>query len=133
MSKQKNKILIIEDEPAILRALASVFKRDGFEVVTAEDGDDGLELALRECPSLILFDIVMPRMDGLTMLSRLRQEGGDWGKTVKAIAYTNMGYNESKERARSLGVSDYLIKANVRLAEVVSKAEELLGVGPRKD
>lgn len=125
---QEFKILIVEDESAILRALTKVFTRERFTVLAAADGERGLALALTEHPMLILFDIIMPEMDGLEMLARIRTEGGEWGGGVKAIAYTNLSYDEMRERARRLDVSNFLIKANTGLAEVVKKVKEEMGI-----
>lgn len=119
------KLLIVEDETAILRALVKVFTKEGFEISAAMDGIEGLASALRERPDLILFDVLMPRMDGMTMLARVRNEGGEWGREVKAIAYTNLSYNEIREEARDLGI-EFLVKANVSLRDVVARAREVL-------
>jgi DNA-binding response OmpR family regulator len=126
MPKSKKKILIVEDEPAILRILTRVFKGEGFEVCTAENGEKGLAAGLREAPDLVLFDIIMPQMDGITMLTRMRQEGGAWGKQVKAIVYSNLSYNETRNEAWDAGIADFLVKVNVRLDEVVQRVREEL-------
>ncbi len=125
---KKPKILIVDDEPAILRALATIFVQEGFETFTAGDGKEGLTLAMSFHPDIILLDIVMPRSDGMEMLRHLRNEGGAWGKNAKVLIYTNLSYNEKREEAISVGVTDFLVKANVGLAAVVTKAKEELGI-----
>src|SRR5438128_722620 len=90
------KVLIVEDEPAILRALVATSKAEGFETISAINGAEGLELGLEHQPDLIILDIVMPVMDGMTMLRRIREDAGDWGKSVKALVYTNLSYNEMR-------------------------------------
>ncbi len=124
----KPKLLIVEDETAILRALSKVFQREGFDVMAAPDGLRGLAEALEKKPDLILLDIMMPGIDGLEMLRRIREEGGEWGKTVKTIVYTNLSYNEKREEARNLGVTDFVIKADVGLAEVMWMVKAELGL-----
>ena len=73
MTKSK-KILIVEDEGLLLEILETKFKKECFEVITARDGQAGLELALSQHPDLILLDIIMPKMDGMTMLKHLRAD-----------------------------------------------------------
>ncbi|HUZ93255.1 MAG TPA: response regulator [Candidatus Paceibacterota bacterium] len=124
--KRVKRVLIVEDEPSIMRALATVFVREGFEATTAGDGEEGLAAALRDRPDLIILDIVMPRMDGMEMLTRIRRDGGAWGKSVKAIVYSNLSYNEKHGEAAGVGVKDFLVKADTSLAEVVRIAKETL-------
>ena len=71
------KILIVEDEDSLLSALVDKFLKAGYRVVTARDGEEGLTVALREQPDLILLDIVMPKMDGISLLRQLRDNS--WG------------------------------------------------------
>ncbi|HEX4104011.1 MAG TPA: response regulator [Candidatus Paceibacterota bacterium] len=123
---RKPRILIVEDEPAILRLLAKVFSEEGFEVSAAEDGEKGLAAGLFGQPDIVLFDIVMPNMDGITMLTRMRRDGGKWGKGVKAIVYSNLSYNETRDEAREAGVADFLVKVNVRVDEVIRRVREEL-------
>ena len=83
------KILIVEDEASLRKALVEKFQREGFETFLAFDGVEGLDQAERIQPDLILLDIIMPKMDGMTMLKKLR-ESGDWGKQVPVIILTNL-------------------------------------------
>ena len=123
-----HKILVVDDEPAIARALEVIFRKEGFDVLVAGDGQEGLATALREHPDAIVLDIVMPKLGGLNMLLGVRTDGGEWGKNVKAIVYTNLSYNEKREQARIVGVADFLVKANVRIGDVVKRVKEELGM-----
>lgn len=78
---ENRSILIVDDEPALLAALVDKFTRAGYSVTVAEDGQQGLNSALKNHPDLILLDIIMPVMDGLTMLAKLRRDG--WGNMLK--------------------------------------------------
>jgi DNA-binding response OmpR family regulator len=95
MTTSKKKILIIEDEKPLARALELKLTHEGFEVKSAFNGEEGLEVALHEHPDLIMLDIIMPVMDGITMLKKLR-EANEWGKTVPVIFLTNLGADDEK-------------------------------------
>jgi len=122
--ENKTKILIVEDEPVI----SKVYSEDnGFLVVTAMNGKDGLELALSEKPDLILLDILMPVMDGLTMMDKLRSIN-TYGKDVPIILLTNLSPDERKV-TRALTKNEptyYLVKSDWKLSAVVEKIKERL-------
>lgn len=119
-------ILIVEDEASILRLLADQSREAGFAVLTAADGMEGLNTALTAHPDIILLDILMPKMDGLTMLKKLRAD--PYGKTVPVIILTNMSYTDSISRALEGGVYDYLMKSDWSLEAVLNKVKERVGV-----
>ncbi|OGG20713.1 hypothetical protein A3D03_05500 [Candidatus Gottesmanbacteria bacterium RIFCSPHIGHO2_02_FULL_40_13] len=121
------KILIVEDEPALLSALLEKFRQEGFAAIGAKDGQEGLDTALREHPDLILLDIIMPVMDGMTMLYELRKD--NWGRNVPVILLTNLSEAESVAESLSQGVYDYLVKSDWKLEDIVKKVREKLGVG----
>lgn len=115
------KVLIVEDEKAILTALASGFDRNEIEVLTAQDGEEGLKLALKAHPQLILLDLVMPKMDGITMLDKLRKD--KWGKDVKVIILTNLDDQKKVAEAVQHGVFDYFIKVNWNIKDIIKKVQ----------
>lgn len=119
-----NTLLIVEDEPLLLKALFEKLASN-FICTTASNGNIGLKLALDSHPDLILLDLVMPQEDGLTMLKKLRDD--EWGKTAKVIVLTNLSDQRSVEEAKKLNVISYLIKANLKLDEVVNHAKTALG------
>ena len=121
------KILVVEDERELLEVIASQLKENHFDVVEAVDGVEGLTAAKREHPDLILLDIVMPKMDGLAMLEKLRQDS--WGKNVKVILLTNLGDSEKVAQAVKLGTFDYLVKADWNINEVVKLVNDRLSGG----
>lgn len=122
---QEKTILIAEDEETLFNALAIKLKASGFKVAMARDGEECLAKALQEHPDLILLDIVMPKMDGMTALTKLRED--KWGKSVPVIILTNLSNAEDAEKATKKGVFDYLVKANWKLEEVVEKVKKTLG------
>lgn len=117
-------ILIIEDEKSILKALHTKLSHEGFSILEATDGEMGLSLALDAHPDLILLDIVMPKMDGMTVLDKLRRD--EWGKTVPILILTNLSDEAKVRESMRKGVFDYLIKTNWKLEDVVGKVKQSL-------
>jgi DNA-binding response OmpR family regulator len=128
ITKEQYKVAVIEDEEVMAKSLAGELGDAGFDVVTAADGVAGLALILKEKPDLVLLDIVMPKMDGMTMMAKLR-ESGEFGKHVPIILLTNLNADDKI----TIGVtknepSYYLVKANYAVADVVAKVKDRLGV-----
>jgi len=125
IQKQKNrKILIAEDEESMLHALTDTFNNAEFDVFGAKNGEEGLEIAFKEHPDVILIDILMPKMDGMTMLKKLREN--EWGKNVPAIILTNLSDVEKIAEAVEDGICNYLVKTEWSLEEIVKKVKKLL-------
>lgn len=124
MSNAKNKILIVEDDLDLLEVLRNKFTIEQFEVAQAPDGKVGLEEALRNHPDLILLDIVMPVMDGMSMLKKLREDS--WGKDVPVILLTNLSDEKKVAEGLKHGVYDYLVKADWNISDVVKKVKSKL-------
>ncbi len=125
MAQAKNKkiykILIVEDELKLQKALSDKIIREGWQSITAGNGEEGLTMVMRENPDLVLLDIIMPVMDGLTMLKELRKIS-----KVPVLILTNL-YDEKKLiNAFRAGSYDYLIKANYSLDEVIDKIKEAI-------
>lgn len=121
------KILVVEDETDILDVLTDTFKREGAEVFRAEDGDEGLKIALAEKPDVILLDIIMPKVSGLDMLRDLRKD--DWGKAVPVILLTNLSATEEKIIRSIVEYRPvfYLVKSDWKIADVVKKVKGIIG------
>ena len=124
MAVARKKILIVEDELDLLGVLSQKFVTEKFEVLTAPNGQVGLEEALRNYPDIILLDVLMPVMDGMTMLAKLRQD--DWGKDVPVILLTNLSDEKKVAEALKQGVYDYLVKADWNISDVVKKVRSKL-------
>lgn len=124
MEPEKKKILIVEDDDSLRRALAEKLLYEKFAVFEAENGIVGFEEALRERPDLILLDVIMPKMDGLTMLSKLREDS--WGKIAQVIMLTNVNDGESVLKSLDQAAFDYLIKSDWKLEDIVRKIRERL-------
>lgn len=124
MEKDKKKILIVEDEVSIVEPLEKKLTDEGFEVLTAVDGKEGLDSSLNNHPDVILLDITMPVMNGIEMLKLLRDD--PWGKTAKVIILTNLEFNIKASEAFQHGVYEYLVKSNWNLADIVGKIKSEL-------
>lgn len=129
-SKNSKKILIvevIEDETSLRTALHDKLTSEGFTVLEAKDGQEGLTTALREHPDLILLDIIMPEMDGITMMKKLRQEN-EWGKKVPIILLTNLSADDEKinQAITDNEPAYYLVKSNWTINDLIEKIRERL-------
>lgn len=120
----KKTILIVEDEADIREAMADALRQEGYTVHTAENGEVGLNLARANHPDLIMLDLVMPVMDGQTMLKKLRED--PWGNKVKVVILSAMDDVKSVASAHESDIDDYLIKSNSSLKELVNKVRENL-------
>src|SRR3989338_5449825 len=125
MANLNKKILIVEDEISLLKALEEKFIYEGFDVLKARNGEDGLRLAVDAKPDVILLDIIMPKMDGITMIKELRKN--EWGRTAKIILLTNLSSPETVTEAIQQNVFDYLVKTNWKLESIVIKVKTILG------
>jgi DNA-binding response OmpR family regulator len=124
---KKTKILIVEDEAIISKTYVEELRDQGFLVLTAMNGSAGLEIASREKPDIILLDILMPVMDGLTMMGKLR-ESGLYGKNVPIILLTNLSASEEKiiKAITKDEPAYYLVKSDYTLSGVLEKIKERL-------
>lgn len=130
MDEQKKIILITEDEPAMLRILTDKLMESGFQTLQATNGEEGLQQAFVHHPSLIVLDVLMPKLDGMTMLQKLRED--PWGKTVPVIMLTNVSAdtNETLQAIVHTQPAYYFVKSNVKLEDIVEKVKELLAPSP---
>lgn len=125
METEKKKILIIEDNRSYLTALTDKLNLEGFTVRTAEDGEKGLNLAKTEHPDLLLIDIMLPKMNGITIMNNLRQE--NWGQVLPIIVLTNLSPDDDIiQKIMENQPAYYLIKSQVSLDEILTKIKNLL-------
>ena len=124
--QQHKIILLVEDEVPMLNVLNDTLAQNGFESIKAKDGEQGLALALKEHPSLILLDVFMPKMDGLELMDKLRQD--EWGKSVPVIVLTNISpdTDETLQAIIKNQPAYYLMKADIKLEDIVEKVKEVL-------
>ena len=117
------KILIVDDTKSYLWVLSQAFKDAGFAVTMAENGEEGLAAAQKDNPDLILLDITMPKMDGITMSKKLKELGMD----MPIIFLTNMSDMQHISDAVETA-TDYVVKADISVEDVVARVKERLGI-----
>jgi len=118
------KILFIEDESALQKTFGDMLKNQGYEMISAINGEIGLRLAKTKNPDLILLDLILPKLAGLDVLKQLKQ--GPKTKNIPVIILTNLEDMENIEKALSLGATTYLVKASYALEEVMEKIKQTL-------
>jgi len=125
-SRNENKlILLVEDEVSLRQILAEKLTIEKYSVIEASNGKEALELSLERHPDLILLDIVMPVMDGLSMLQELRKD--EWGADVPVILLTNLNDSTKEFESMEMGAFGYLVKADWKIDDVIAKIAETLG------
>ncbi len=115
----KAKVLVVEDDESIRQLYFDVFTNAGITALTASNGAEGVELALKHHPDAILMDIMMPIMNGHEAVSKIRRDA--WGKHAKVVFLTNMSDAENVVHAVEEGSEEYIIKANTSVKEVLNK------------
>lgn len=121
------KILLVEDDEMISSMYKTRMEQSGYEILTANNGNDGLSTALKEKPDIILLDIILPQMDGFSVLQELR--GSKKTEKIPVFMLTNLGTEEDREKGKRLGANDYLVKASLTPADILHKIEEYIGPG----
>jgi DNA-binding response OmpR family regulator len=114
------KILVVDDEPLYQRLLKVNLEAEGFEIVTAADGESALELVANQKPQLIILDILMPRLDGITTCERIRQFSN-----IPVIMLTAKGEENDRVRGFSVGADDYVVKP-FSVTELVARVHAVL-------
>lgn len=121
---KEKKILIVEDDPPLLSILKETFTAEGFTVFVAQDGEEGLAVAKKIQPDLVLIDILLPKLDGITMASEIKEAGID----TKMIFLTNLSDVGNITKASAVAFTDYLVKSDWKIDDVVDRVKSKLGV-----
>ncbi|MCL5774747.1 MAG: response regulator [Patescibacteria group bacterium] len=118
------RILIVEDDDSLRHIMHDNLAQAGYEVLTAPDGEEGLKQALEGKPDVILLDIMMPKVDGITMLKNYREKVPD--SQVPVIMLSNLGEVKQVSDALALGAKDYWVKSSFGIGEIVDRVREKL-------
>lgn len=125
MTPTKFKAAVIEDDVDLQYLYKTKLEREGFDVVTAGNGEEGLRVIEDTKPDIILLDLMMPVMGGAEMLAKLRSV--EWGSSVRVVVLTNISKDEAPQSLRFLHVDRYIVKAHHTPAQVISVVHEILG------
>lgn len=118
------KVLIVEDDPLMSRMYQKIFTFEGYEVEMASDGEEGFEKAKLVKPTLIMLDVMMPKMNGLQVLDKLKLDLDT--KSIPVIMLTNLAGQQDAETAMAKGAVKYIIKSEYEPKQVVSMVKEIL-------
>lgn len=118
------KVLVVEDDEFLRSLTAKRLEKEGYTVVVAVDGESAVSVATDNLPNLILLDLLLPGVNGFDVLAKLK--ASEALKKVPVIVFSNLGQKEDIERAQGLGATDFLIKANFTLDDVVEKIKATL-------
>src|SRR3989442_1225279 len=117
------RVLVVEDDRFLRRAADAALRRDGFTVLTAADGEEGLRLARAEAPDLVLLDLIMPGLQGFAVLRMLKADEAT--AHIPVIVLSNLGQESDVKSAMDAGAVDYLVKANLTLDDLVKRVKEI--------
>ncbi len=118
-------ILFIEDESALQKTFSEILTQEGYQMISALDGEIGLRLAGDEKPDLILLDLILPKVNGFDVLRKLKEDRET--KDIPVIVLTNLEEMGNVDKAIELGATTYLVKASYSLKEIVEKIRKALG------
>lgn len=121
------KIMLVEDDKSLREIYSIRLVAEGYEVVSAGDGEEALAMAVQERPNLIISDVMMPKISGFDMLDILRSTPET--KDIKVIMMTALSSEDQRARGESLGADKYLVKSQVGIEDVINAVHEVLGDG----
>ena len=120
------KILLVEDDKSLREIYGVRLLAEGYDIVSAGDGEEALAMAIKERPQLIVSDVMMPKISGFDVLDILRNTPET--TNIRVIMLTALSQPKDKERAEQLGVDDYLVKSQVVIGDVVARVKHHLGL-----
>ena len=124
MGEGKGTVLIVEDQKGFRQIYKDVLSSDGYQVLTAEDGEAGWQLSKEKKPHLILLDLGLPKLDGFEVLSRLRADRET--KAIPVIIFSVLGEDKDIQKAMGLGANGYVVKGSTTPRQVLVKITEVL-------
>lgn len=119
-------VLIVEDDAFLANIYKTKFEMEGFKVSVSENGEVGWNDIKKKKPTIVLLDILLPKMDGFTVLKKAKSDPET--KDCPIILLTNLGQKDDVEKGLELGAADYLIKAHFKPSETVNKVKKVLGI-----
>ena len=119
------KIMVVEDDQSLREIYSIRLTAEGYEVVSAGDGEEALAIAVKERPDLVISDVMMPKISGFDMLDILRSTPET--KDIKVIMMTALSSDDQRKRGENLGADKYLVKSQVGIEDVIAAVHEVLG------
>ncbi|MBI4129029.1 MAG: response regulator [Parcubacteria group bacterium] len=116
------KILLIEDDRFLRKVYSNKLRTEGYDVIEAVNGEEGLHKIEKERPDLVVLDLILPRKNGFDVLSDMFAQHAT--RNIPVIILSNLGQKEDIERGLGLGAADYLIKTDMRLSDIVQKIKD---------
>lgn len=120
------KILMIEDDPFFAQLCSSALESEGYNVVVATDGEKGLKEIKKEDPDFILLDIILPGINGLEVLEKIRKDPDPKIAGKSVIILSNLYAKEEEQKGKNLNADDYLIKANITSDELIVRIKKVI-------
>lgn len=121
-----NKILLVEDDQILAKLYQTKLQREGFETDIAYDGQEGLDKMKTFRPDLVILDLIMPKVDGLAFLARIKEDSEAVKKAAPILVLSNLGQESDIKKAMGLGATSFFIKADISLSQMVEKVKEYL-------
>lgn len=122
------KVLLVEDDKSLREIYAVRLVAEGYDIVSAGDGEEALAMAIKERPALIISDVMMPKISGFDMLDILRSTTET--KDIRVIMMTALSSEDQRQRGEQLGADKYLVKSQVGIEDVIRTVHEVLGDAP---
>jgi PleD family two-component response regulator len=117
------KIFIIEDDAFLIKAYQIKFAKEGFDVAVATDGKEAIAMLSTIDPCPVMLDLILPGASGFEVLTAIRNDAR-W-KSVPVVVLSNLSQSQDMDKAKALGVTDYIIKANTRINDIVAMVNKL--------
>lgn len=124
MVAKSHKVVVVEDDKILLKALNIELLSDDFEVLSASDGKVGLKLIKKEKPDLVLLDLILPTMHGFDVLKALKEDKDT--KKIPVVILSNLGQDSDVQKGMALGAKDYYKKSATDLSELAKKVKKIL-------
>ncbi len=124
MSDKKIKVLLVEDESMIVDIYKMRLEEEGFEVLVTDKGTEAFEIASKEKPNIILLDVILPEIDGFSVLQMIKDDSKT--KNIPVMMLTNLGQDSDKEKGSQLGAVEYFIKSQHTPADVLSAVKKIV-------
>ncbi|MFA5933469.1 MAG: response regulator [Microgenomates group bacterium] len=118
------KVLVVEDDQFLTSAYRVKLAKAGFEIIVAADGEEALSVLAKDIPDVILLDLVLPKKDGFEVLKEIR--ANEKLKSIPVLIASNLGQKEDIDRGKSLGATDYIVKSDMTLDDLVNKINSLI-------